>query len=857
MASKIVVDEVPIPKSKHQFLPIDLILENENVLIQLPKAGETNVKFIGEKSKINIAKETARQTTSKFKVEILDMSKAHKGNLTHVKAIAGFLKKQGFFKTVEATHNVVINAPSDIELNDVSNTSIPIEVIINTAESSDENIKAAKKEIVSKVNKITPDSTKLITDIDEFLIAKVPSAIDSVCKEKNITYVIIGDKITLFGNDSDSSKESDDFEDFEESSVDFDAVDKALDSLRELRANLESVSLNVDSDKQIFVVGPNGTTLDAILKEVEPNSVAIKLLSNEGKIIVEGLKSQVAVAQKLITQAIKDGEEFGDNYSSTATIPSIVLSRLIGKNGQFLNSLRDEFGVKIDVVREDEDVKADKYDIEIVGIKRNVESCKSKIISLSKKWADETTIKIKIDSQFHRRMIGPNGKFINRLQDKYNVRIRFPSATELKSSSPDSPRTKDEVTIKGPSKAVESAKAELEDLYAFEKENGFEETINIPTKAIALVIGKSGESIKDIADGAGVEYKFSRDTAKEQETGFVEVKFTGSRSALKEAISKVKAIVADVEDFVSIDLEVESQYHKAIVGKGGSKMREIISKAGGDDLPSGKYNKLLSIPNENSGSNIINSRGPKAIVNKIVAQINEFVENKKASITEEYPVPKEKQRFIVGPSGSVRHALEEEFNVSIDVPKADNSSTIVKLNGLPQNIDSLKVKLQDLIKNEWNNSIDIPEKYHGFVSDGGQIFRLLKSKYGVEVTHDNLQRKASKFSIPLPPNDLLPSDEETTKFIVKEMNDTSDSSNIIPWRLKGDQKATDKVLELLTKKLELAKESNYNGWFYASKPSVFSKLIGPQGSTIKSLREKPTHLFMYQNPVTRTTILSI
>lgn len=847
LSTKIVVDEVPIPKSKHQFLPIESILEEDGILIKLPEVGESNVKFVGEKSKINAAKEKARQTTSKFKIESLDMSKAHKGNLPHVKAIAGFLKKQGFFKSVEQANNVVINAPTDSQLDDATFTSIPIEVIINSTESTDENIKVAKKEIVSKVNKITPDTTKLVSDIDEFLIAKVPSTIDSICKEKNITYVIIGDKITLFGNEGESTNESEDFDDFEESTVDFDAVDKALDSLRELKANLESVTLEVTSDAQKFVTGQDNTTLKSILNEVEPNSVNVKLIPTEDKILVEGLKTQVAVVKKLIADAIKEGEEYGNKYSEVATIPSVVLSRLIGKNGQFLNSLRDEFGVKIDVDREEDEVKAEKVSINIVGIKRNVESCKAKIVSLSKRWADETTVRIKIDNQYHRRMIGPSGKFINRLQDKYNVRIRFPSATELNSSSPDSPRTKDEVTIRGPTKAVESAKVELEDLYAFEKENGFEETINIPIKAIAVVIGKSGETINDIADGVGIEYKFSRNTEKEQETGFVEVKLIGSRSSLKEAVSKIKEIISEVENFVSIDLEVESQYHKAIVGKGGSKMREIISNAGGDELPSGRYHKLLSIPNEGSGSNVVNSKGPKAVVNKIIAQINEFVEMKKASITEEFQVPKEKQRFIVGPSGSIRQSLEEEFNVSIDVPRADNNATTVKLTGLPQNIDSLKVKLQELIKDDWNDSIDVPEIYHGFVSDGGQIFRLLKSKYGVEVTHDNLQRKASKLSnisIPAPPSESLPTEEETTKFIVSEITPVGESSNVIPWRLKGEKEATSKVLELLTKKLELAKQSNCNGWFYAAKPSVFSKLIGPQGSTIKSLREK-TNAFIH------------
>lgn len=47
-----------------------------------------------------------------------------------------------------------------------------------------------------------------------------------------------------------------------------------------------------------------------------------------------------------------------------------------------------------------------------------------------------------------------------------------------------------------------------------------------------------------------------------------------------------------------------------------------------------------------------------------------------------------------------------------------------------------------------------------------------------------------------------------------------------------------KAAEFINKKLELAKSATSQGWLYASKPSVFSKIIGPQGSKINQLRSK-------------------
>lgn len=815
LSAKIFTDEVPIPATKHQFLPIDNILEEFNVLIKLPTDGEKNVKFIGEKSQLSKAKESARQTTVQYNVEVLEMSKANK-NLDLVKAIAQYLKKSGFFKSLQSEYNVTINAIINAE-------TVPIEIV----NSDKDAVVPVKKAIVAKVNQLTRETYKVINDIDSFLIPKVPSTIDSITKELNIAYVIVDGKITLFNEETDSDT------DFVDSNADesFDKVDNELNSLRELGKNLDTVEVEIPAKSQKFVSGPRDCVLNSILGELEPKTVEIKV---GDKITLHGIKSQVAIAKKLIEQVVKDGEEFGDKYSTTVIVPTIVLSRLIGKNGSFLTGLREEFGTKIDV--EDDKEKSDKSEISIVGYKRTAEACKAKIVSVSKRWADETTETLRIESQYHKRIIGAKGVYINRLQDKYGVRIRFPSAQD---QGADAPKTKDEVTIRGPSKSVAGAKAEIEELYKFEKENGFVETIKIPVKAISRVIGKSGETINDIADGFGIEYDFKRDNKeKEEELGYAEVKLTGSKSGLKQAIAKLNEIIKEVEEFVSIDVEVESKYHRDLIGPGGSKMREIISIAGGDDItPRGRYHRLLTIPNEDSGSDLINSQGPKQIVNKIIEQINELVANKKASIVEELDIAKEKHRLIIGPSGSIRQDLEKEFNVSINVPRADNKSTLVKISGLPQNIENAKSKILELTKDDWSASLDVPEAYHALVAERGAIFNYLKQEFNVEVTHgQNLSRKASKLS-----NSSIPSvdekPEEDSKFIISELSSEVDESKIIPWRLKGDEESTSKALKFLTERLETAKSSNYQAWFYSSKPSSFSRIIGPSGSTVKKLRE--------------------
>lgn len=837
------VEEVPIPKLKHQFLPTKQILDLFNVLIKLPGEGETNVKFVGQKKNIKLAQEEARKTTSQYKVEVLDMSKAHKGNISHVKAVALYLSKIGSFKEIGRKNEVIINAPSIDQLQSEETTSsIPIEIISKNDQA--ENTKAAKKAIVSTVNKISPEVTKVVSDIDEFFLPKVPQAINSVSKENNVEYVILGNTITLFVNEEASNdEENEDFEDFEDSSKSLESlnkVDQALNEIRELAKTLDSKSLKFGKDEVSRVSGPRGTTLNAILKEVSPNSVLVKLKDN-GEVFIHGTKTEVATIVKEIEQVVKDGAEA---VSTSIEVPSFVLSRLIGKNGSNLNSLQDEFAVKINVDNQqqssaaDED-KSSKTNISISGVKKNVESCKSRISDFAKRWADETLTRVRVEEQYHRKIIGAAGVYINRLQDKYNVKIRFPSSDGSASTFADAPRNKDEVTIKGPSRGVAKAEEELRELYQFEKENGFKKTLQIPSKAVARVIGKSGETINDIADGSGVEYRFNRDL-DEKELGYIELELTGSKAALKSATEKIEEIIEEIENFVTVSIDVDPKYHRNLIGQGGSVMREIIAKAGGENISRPKYHKLLIIPDEGNGSREVVSKGDKSIVNKVIEQVKAIIALKEAAVTEEYELPKEKHRLVVGTGGYVRQTLQEKFNCTINVPKPDSSSTVLKLEGLPEDLAKLKIELDEVTKDDWNEAIDIPEKFHTLVSERGAIFGYLKNEFNVDVQHGNTQSKANKLSkakIPTPPESATSSDDSNKFTIVEGIDFASDSDDIIVWRLKGEKADTAKAAKYIESRLSAAQAATSTGWYYFQKSSSVSKIIGPRGAKLNKIRK--------------------
>ena len=73
------------------------------------------------------------------------------------------------------------------------------------------------------------------------------------------------------------------------------------------------------------------------------------------------------------------------------------------------------------------------------------------------------------------------------------------------------------------------------------KKNGFKQVVQIPLKAIARVIGKAGKPLMILLMVQVLNIPFNRDS--EETKGHSEVELTGSKSALKEAVTKFKKLL--------------------------------------------------------------------------------------------------------------------------------------------------------------------------------------------------------------------------------------------------------------------------------------------------------------------------
>lgn len=827
---KIKTERKQIPKKVHQFIKPDEIYEKFNVVISIPKGeidDEELVQFTGLPSDIQAAIQHSRNATSQFVVDTLDISRAHGGNTDHARVLAAYFQHAGLLAKVGKENNTILSAPHYTKL--VSRNLKNVNIDISAPKDSAQSIKDSRKRIVELVNNLAPSRIRFVTDVVPFFSKRVASITESAAKEANVHVVPLShlaenktNEIILVALDNadDEFAPSQD-----EITSRLDKVDHSLDELRKAQSELKSTVLSVPSEKQQFIEGPNGTTLKTILNSFEGSTIVLKLhyngdLESADKVYIQGSKNDVTKVEKEIASLLKDAEDLKDIYSfkSEIPVPTSVLPRLIGKNGANLNTLRDQFGVNIDV---EKNPAGEKASLTITGYKFNVKEAEHDILQSSKRWADEVSKKLIVPQKYHGSVIGAGGQYVRRLQDKYNVRILFTQGS-------------DDVVIRGPSRGATKAEEEVKDLLDYLIENGYTKELEVPTKAISRLIGKNGDTIKGIAADSGIEIDVKNNT----EGDISKILLTGTRKGIKEAETKILAISKEVEDTVFAELEVDPKYYRDILGQRGATKNAIIAKAGGSEE---QQHRLLQIPDQGSESKKITSQGPQKVVDSIIAQVKQIVQDKENSVTEKVEVSKDKHRIIIGQGGSTRRSLESEFNVTVNIPNVNSGSNDVTIIGLPENVEKAKAKIAELTADDWKAVVDVPSHLHSAVSERGAYTRKVRLDHGVEVEHGNSSNRAFKLSsqFPTPPELAFGSDEETTKFTIGETDEPKDDeSDVIPWRLKGETDNVAKVEADIKSRLSKFSKDDTSGYLWVKNPSLFGRVVGPQGSRLNNIRKK-------------------
>jgi rRNA processing protein Krr1/Pno1/predicted RNA-binding protein YlqC (UPF0109 family) len=556
---------------------------------------------------------------------------------------------------------------------------------------------------------------------------------------------------------------------------------------------------------------------------------------------VESLNTRILA---FVEQEKKDELERG--FTTSFEYPHKIAGHLVGKKGENIKKLQDEFDVEIHYT---------EGKVELKGPQAKCEACKTHITQLAKKLGDETTHQIKVATKYHGDLKGARGAQVHRLQDRYNVRINFPrqerptadddAATEASFRNQPA-QAPDVVTIRGPKKGADEARDELLSLLQYTMDHSHSSTISVAVKQLGAIIGPQGKELESLRMETGCIIDIPK---REENTGGsgerVDVTLKGTKQAVEAAKKILLEKVKHFDDQTTVLVEVDPKHFKNVIGPGGTTLQSIISAAGGPE-DRRLANRMVQFPKAGSTETAIKLQGPKSVVDKVRKAIADIVAEKAGQVTESLSVPQDKHRSLIGQGGSVRRRIDSEFKVELHIPRAGEDGDVT-ITGKPEDVEKAKAHIETLLRDQGSETLEVPLHIHYVLAANG-IFNQLRKEHGVNVDH------AGK-AIPPAPASAGASNGDSANKLPQEADDGShtwliidqlpasqlvpgSSSETIPWIIRGNSNKVARAKDVVNRAISGADKPRSTGRLVLADPKTYRLVIGPSGSVVNRIRDE-------------------
>ena len=163
---------------------------------------------------------------------------------------------------------------------------------------------------------------------------------------------------------------------------------------------------------------------------------------------------------------------------------------------------------------------------------------------------------------------------------------------------------------------------------------------------------------------------------------------------------------------------------------------------------------MVRFPKTDADGTAIRVEGQKTVVDQICAAIEALVLEQESQTNDIAEVKPDKHRLLIGRGGETRRQLEEQFGVSINVPRQSETGAQrnqVRISGQPDNVEKAKAHILEITKDMEGDTVSVPRRFHHTIAaaDNGQFFRRLRNDHKVTVDHAG-QRPPPKPFAPAP-----------------------------------------------------------------------------------------------------------
>jgi transcription antitermination factor NusA-like protein len=576
------VEQTSIDRGRHQFIvgdrgfsAQDFLAETGCALIKPPSTDDSDELYIiGPANKIEAGVNKVMELASQMQTAHVDINKPHGnvrgGGLPHTANMARYFKQRQALEELERLHDASIVLPSD------GSTSCEVYA------KDFKNATKTRQELLGLVAAHPPSRFHPLP-VDPFFHQQLKQREASKIRREHGVHIVFPDGhvqapelLLVYEGPGAPSEYA-----VPRSSPSDAEKREHQQALQEARKYLESLIsqqpkiVSQDLEAQPKYHDKIRKYVDREQKSLGQGQFPVQLLfgpsaaqRGPGAFSMRGPDSQVidlnAKIQAFLEQEARDEVERG--FTTTFDYPQKFANFLIGKRGENINKLREEFDV---------DIQVQEGKVKLTGPEKKCAACRAHVLSQLKKFEDETTHTIKVKPQYHRDLIGAKGSQVNRLQDRYNVRVNFPrtapptedDATEGGSVRNYRSQAPDEVIIKGPKKGADEAREELLNLLQWTMDNSHAGSVSVHQSQLPQLIGTQGREIEQLRLATGAHIDTPRGEADKD--GRVEIKLKGTKKQVDDAKRILLERAKVFDETVTKTIEVERKFHKNLIGPMG------------------------------------------------------------------------------------------------------------------------------------------------------------------------------------------------------------------------------------------------------------------------------------------------
>uniref|UniRef100_A0AAX7V0S1 Vigilin n=1 Tax=Astatotilapia calliptera TaxID=8154 RepID=A0AAX7V0S1_ASTCA len=508
------------------------------------------------------------------------------------------------------------------------------------------------------------------------------------------------------------------------------AVTKIKKVYEDKKKNTTTIAVEVKKSQHKYVIGPKGNTLQEILDRTGVSVEIPPSDSSSETVILRGEPDRLG-------QALTEVYAKANSYTvSSVSAPSWLHRFIIGKKGQNLAKITQQMPkVHIEFTEGEDKITLEGPIKDVQMVQGQIEAMVTDLVSRM------DYAEISVDPKFHRHLIGKGGVNINRIKEVHKVTVRIPPDNEKSNL----------IRIEGDPQGVQEAKKELLEL-ASRMENERTKDLIIEQRFHRAIIGQKGEKIKEVRDKFPEVIINFPDPAQKSDI----VQLRGPRTEVEKCSKFMNKIVAEmVENSYSVSVPIFKQFHRNIIGKGGSNIKKIREET----------NTKIDLPAENSNSEMIVITGKKANCEaartRILAIQKDLVGTHFSMIiiplsgsscisvgkrleqrpyqtkshTVELHAKPEYHKFLIGKGGGNIRKVRDSTGARIIFPTPeDKDQELITVVGTEEAVRDAQKELEELIKsldNVVEDTMNVDPKHHRyFVARRGQVLRDLADEYG-------------------------------------------------------------------------------------------------------------------------------